>query len=36
LCNPSSVIKVLEQNKVTIMTTLTYLTHVFVHVKKSH
>jgi hypothetical protein len=34
LCNPSSVIKVLEQNKVTIMTTLTYLPHVFVHVVK--
>ena len=34
LCNPSAVIKVLEQNKVTIMTTLTYLPHVFVHVVK--
>jgi hypothetical protein len=34
LCNPSAVIKVLEQNKVTIMTTLTYLRHVFVHVVK--
>ena len=34
LCNPSSVIKVLEQNKVTILTTLTYLPHVFVHVIK--
>jgi hypothetical protein len=36
LCNPSSVIKVLEQNKVTILTTLAYLTHVFVHAIKSH
>ena len=35
LCNPSSVIKVLEQNKVTILTTLTYLTHIFFHVIKS-
>jgi hypothetical protein len=34
LCNPSAVIKVLEQNKVTIMTTLTYLPHVFVYVVK--
>ena len=34
LCNPSSVIKVLEQNKVTIMTTLTYLPYVVVHVFK--
>jgi hypothetical protein len=36
LCNPSSVIKVLEQNKVTILTTLADLTHVFVHVIKFH
>jgi hypothetical protein len=34
LCNPSAVSKVLKQNKVTIMTTLTYLPHVFVHVVK--
>jgi len=34
LCNPSSVIKVLEQNRVTIMTTVTYFPHVFVHVVK--
>jgi hypothetical protein len=35
LCNPSSVIKVLEQNKVTILTTLTYLTHILFHGIKS-